>query len=477
VSEEVRSRRAVVLAMTCGGQFMVLLDSTIVSTALPDMQQRLHTQLSGLQWIVDGYVLLVAMLLLTGGIFADRFGRKRAYLSGTVVFTLASVLCAFAPSLGWLIAGRVVQGIGASAMSPGSLALLAAAYPVPRERVRAIGVWAGISGIGLAAGPLAGGLLVNAFGWRAIFLVNAPIGVVLVLAALPVLTESRNPGAAAIDVPGTVLSVLGVGALTYGLIEGGSDGWTSPVILGSFVAAAAILTAFVVVEARTATPMLPLRLFRNLLFTVSNAAMVMVGFSLMGSVFFFSQFFVTVQHSSILDAGLETLPISLGMAAVSPYAGRLAARYGFRIVVTTGMSVAGLGLLTLGFVHADTGYGNLWWRLAVTGVGFALALSPLTGAAIQAVSPQEGGLASGISSTTRQIGAVLGVAVLGAVVLGRESSGASFAAGLNSAFVTAGAASLLTAVCTGLWLVRAEPPEEAPAPAAQAPAQEPQLTD
>ncbi|WP_131742676.1 MFS transporter [Actinomadura roseirufa] len=452
--------------MACLGQFMVLLDSTIVGAALPDMQQRLHTQLTGLQWIVDAYVLLVAMLLLSGGVFADRFGRKRVFLAGVVVFTLASVLCSAAPSIGWLVTGRVVQGIGAAALSPASLALLVAAYPVSQERVKAIGTWAGFSGIGLAAGPLAGGVLVEAFGWPAIFLVNVPIGAVLLLAGLWILGESRNPGAPAIDVPGTVLSVLGVGALTYALIEGGSRGWTSPVILGGFAAAVVLLAVFVVVEGRGSTPMLPPRLFRQRLFTVSNTAMVVVGFSLMGSAFFFSQFFVYVQGSSILRAGLQTLPTTLAMVVVSPFAGRLAARYGFRIVVTTGLTLAGLGLLTLGRVHEHTPYLNVWWRLAIVGLGFALTMSPLTGAAIQAVSRQEGGLASGISSTTRQIGAVLGVAVLGAVVHSRESGGASLEAGLNSAFVAAGAVTLAGAVFTGLWLVRSRP-AEAPAPRAR----------
>jgi DHA2 family methylenomycin A resistance protein-like MFS transporter len=242
--------------------------------------------------------------------------------------------------------------------------------------------------------------------------------------------------------------------LTYGLIEGGARGWTSPVILGSFTAAVILLAAFVAVEARRPAPMLPLRLFRQRLFTVSNTAMAVVGFALMGSSFFFSQFFVYVQGSSILRAGLQTLPVSLAMVVVSPYAGRLAARYGFRVVVTAGLALAGLGLLALGTVHADTGYGNVWWRLALAGVGFALTLSPLTGAAVQAVSPQEGGLASGISSTTRQIGAVLGVAVLGAVVRTRQSGGASFEAGLDSAFLTAGVITLAAAVFTGLGLSR-----------------------
>ncbi|MBD0710399.1 MULTISPECIES: MFS transporter [unclassified Streptomyces] len=445
--------------MACLGQFMVLLDSTIVGAALPDMQARLHTDMSGLQWIVNAYVLLVAMLLLSGGVFADRFGRKKIFLSGAVVFTLASVVCGLAPSLGWLIAGRVLQGIGAAALSPGSLALLVDAYPVPQERVKAIGLWAGFSGIGLAAGPPVGGILVEALDWRSIFFVNLPIGAILLLTALPVLRESRNPNAPAIDVPGTILSILAVGTLTYGLIEGGVRGWTSPVILGSFVLAVVFTAAFIAVEARSTAPMMPLRLFRGSLFTVSNTAMVMVGFSLMGSVFFLSQFFVHVQGASILNSGLETLPLSLAMAIVSPFAGRLAARYGFRIVVTTGLSVAGLGLLAFGCVHADTGYGNVWWRLAVTGIGFALTMSPLTGAAIQSVSPQESGLASGMSSATRQIGAVLGVAVLGAVVTTRESTGASFEAGLDTVFVVAGAASLVTAAFTGLWLVKAKPTE------------------
>ncbi|MFJ8210329.1 DHA2 family efflux MFS transporter permease subunit [Streptomyces sp. NPDC096033] len=459
-----RSHRAVLLTVTCLGQFMVLLDNTIVGAALPDMQGRLHTQLTGLQWIVDAYVLLVAMLLLSGGVFADRFGRKRVYLTGVAVFTAASVLCSLAPSLGWLVTGRVLQGMGAAALSPASLALLAAAYPVPQERVKAIGLWAGLSGIGLAAGPVAGGALTDAFGWPAIFLVNLPIGVVLLLAGLRSLEETRNPGAPAIDVPGTVLSVLAVGTMTYGLIEGGARGWTSPLILGSFTAAVILLAAFVAVEARRSAPTLPLRLFRQRLFTVSNTAMAVVGFALMGSSFFFSQFFVYVQGSSVLGAGLRTLPLSLAMVVVSPYAGRLAARYGYRVVVTTGLALAGLGLLALGMVHADTGYGDVWWRLAIVGTGFALTMSPLTGAAIQAVSPQEGGLASGISSTTRQIGAVLGVAVLGAVVRTRQADGASFEAGLDNAFLAAGAVTLAAAVFTGLWLTRSKVAEGAKAP-------------
>ncbi|MFD4833507.1 MFS transporter [Streptomyces uncialis] len=295
-------------------------------------------------------MLLVAMLLLSGGVLADRLGRTRVFLAGATVFTLASVLCAAAPSPGWLIAGRALQGSGAAALSPASPALLAAAHPVPQDRVKAIGLWAGLSGIGLAAGPVAGGVLVDAFGRPAIFLVNVPIGAVLLVAALYVLTESRDPAAPAIDLPCAALSVLGVGALSFGLIEGGSRGRTSPVTLAAFAA----------VEQRAPAPILPPRLFRRRLFTVSSTAMAVVG--------------------------------------------------------------------------------------------FALTMSPLAGAAVQSVGTHESGLASGVISTTRQIGAVLGVAVLGAVVRTRQSGGASFEAALSSAFVAAGAVTLAGAVVTGLWL-------------------------
>ncbi len=232
--------------------------------------------------------------------------------------------------------------------------------------------------------------------------------------------------------------------------------------MGSFAAAVVLLAAFVIVEGRSAAPMLPLGLFRRRLFTVSNTAMVVVGFALMGSAFFLSQFFVEVQGSSILRAGLEALPTSLGMVLVSPYAGRLAARYGFRGVVSAGLLVAGLGLLALGFTHAHTSYAQVWWRLTAIGAGFGLTMSPLTGAAIQAVSPQEGGLASGVSSTTRQIGAVLGVAVLGAVVRGRQPGGASFWSSLDTAFTLAGAVTLVSAAFTALFLARSRPVTPAP---------------
>lgn len=465
MSADLRSNRNSLLALTVVGQFMVLLDNTIVGVALPTMETRLHTTLTGLQWIVDAYVLAVAVLLLVGGVSADRFGRKRVFLGGMALFTLSSLLCSVAPSVGWLLAARVLQGIGAAALSPASLALLASAYPVAQERIKAIGLWAGLSGIGMAAGPVVGGILVDAFGWPSIFLVNLPIGVITLVIGWRVLPESRNPAARAFDLPGQALSVLGVGALTFGLIEAGARGWTSPLILSCFGAAVVLITLFLVVEGRSAAAMMPLHLFRQKLFSVSNAAMTVVGFALMGSAFFFSQFFVLVQGYSELRAGLETLPSSLAMVVCSPYAGRIAARFGFRAVVTVGLVLAGIGLMTMAQVHQSTPYVNVWWRLVIIGIGFGLTMSPLTGAAISSVAPQEGGLASGISGVTRQIGAVFGVAVLGAIVRTRQTHGASFAGGLDAAFLAAGAVTLATAVLTGLWLVRSKPAEPAAAPA------------
>ncbi|HEX6779131.1 MAG TPA: DHA2 family efflux MFS transporter permease subunit, partial [Ktedonobacterales bacterium] len=303
-----RGRKLTTLAVTCIGLFMVLLDMTIVNVALPTIQSDLNASLSGLQWVVDAYTLPFAALLLTAGTLGDRYGRKRVFLVGLVGFTLGSALCGLAPNLGLLIAGRVLQGAGGAALSPGSLSLLAAAFPDNRERTQAIGIWAGISGLALAAGPLIGGLLIQVSSWPAIFFVNLPIGAVALIFGWRILAESRNPDARRVDVPGQALVIAGLGALTYALIEGESDGWTSPLILSLLAGAAVLLVAFFIVEARVREPLLPLQLFKNAVFSTANAAATLLGFALIGTVFFMSQYFQSVQGYSALGSGLRTLP-------------------------------------------------------------------------------------------------------------------------------------------------------------------------
>src|SRR5215470_18544326 len=290
-----RTGQVITLVVTCLGLFIVFLDGSIVNVALATIQTDLHAQLSDLQWVVDAYTLPFAALMLTAGTLSDRFGRKRLFLGGLVLFVLGSLLCGVAPTLGWLLVGRAVQGVGAAAIMPGSLAVLVAAFPEPRQRAQAIGIWAGVSGLGLAAGPLIGGALIQLSSWPAIFFVNLPVGIVALALGWPLLAESRNPHARRLDWPGQVLVTAALVCVILALIESSSYGWTSPVILGLFAGAAVCLAAFLLVEARVREPMLPLRLFANRVFSVANVAGLLVGFVFIGTVFFITQFLQSVQ--------------------------------------------------------------------------------------------------------------------------------------------------------------------------------------
>ncbi len=331
-----RSSQVITLLVTCLGLFMVFLDGSIVNVALPTIQADLHAQLSDLQWVVDAYTLPFAALMLTAGTLGDRFGRKRLFLAGLVLFLLGSLLCGVAPTLGWLLVGRVVQGTGAAALSPGSLAVLVAAFPEPRQRAQAIGLWAGISGVGLAAGPLVGGVLIQLSSWPAIFFVNLPVGIVALALGWPLLSESRNPKAQRIDLPGQVLVTGALTCLIMALIESSSQSWTSPLILGLFSGAAVCLAAFLLVEARVREPMLPLGLFRNRMFSVANVAGLLLGFAMLGTFFFITQFLQSVQGYTPLEAGLRTLPTTAGMFVIAPLAGLLTARLGPRLPIVLG---------------------------------------------------------------------------------------------------------------------------------------------
>jgi DHA2 family methylenomycin A resistance protein-like MFS transporter len=408
--------KAITLAVTCLGFFMVLLDVSIVTVALPTIQSSLHASLSGLQWVVDAYTLPFAVLLLTAGTLGDRFGRRRLFLFGLVMFLVGSTVCGLAPDLGWLIFGRVLQGAGSAALTPGSLSLLASAFTDPRERVQALGLWAGIAGIAVAAGSVVGGLLIQLADWPAIFLVNLPIGAVALVLGARTLRESRNPAARRLDVPGQVLAIAGLSALTFALIEGNGRGWDSPLILGLLAAAVALLVAFIVMEARSQEPMLPLSLFRKAIVAGANASVLIVTFSTIGIVFFSAQYFQAIQGFDALQAGLRSLPLMLGLFVGAPFAGRIAARFGFRPPILSGAQVGGAGMLLLFDLTPTTPYSELWWKLAFIGLGFGVIRSPLTSSIMTSTPPERAGLASSLVNTSGQLGTVFGVAVLGALV-------------------------------------------------------------
>lgn len=396
---------------------MVFLDNSIVTLALPTIQTSLHAHLSDLQWTIDAYTLPFAAFLLTAGTLGDRFGRKRLFLSGLVLFLLGSLACGFAPTISWFLFARVLQGVGAAALSPGSLAVLASAFPDARARAKVIGLWAGISGIALAAGPLIGGLLIQFAGWPVIFFINVPVGLVALALGWPTLVESRNPDAQRIDLLGQILVIGGLTCLTIGLIESSSLGWTSPAILGFLIAALVLVVAFLLVETRVREPLLPLGLFKNPVFSVANLASLVLGGTVLATVFFMAQYFQSVQGYTVLATGLLTLPITMGTFVSAPIAGRLAARTSPRLPIVLGTLLSAGGMFLLMDLQPTTSYVSMWWKLAMLGIGFGLMLPALTISVLAGTPPNRTGLGSSVASTSRQIGVTLGIAVLGDFVL------------------------------------------------------------
>ena len=419
-----RHQRAT-LIVTCVGTFMTLLDVAIVNTALPSIQRGLHESFSQLQWVIDAYSLAFAVLLLSAGALADRHGRKRLFQIGMAVFALGSLLCGLSTSAVELEAARVLQGIGGAALAPASLALLGTAFPDPRQRTRAVATWAGISALGLGIGPTVGGVLVTDAGWRWVFFVNVPIAVACLVFGVKALAESANPAARHLDLPGQLTSVVWMAALTYGFVERGSHGWSAAQVWVPLTVAALVLALFLLAEARSREPMLPLGLFKVRLFSATAGVTFLLGFVLISVPFFTVQFFQDVQHLSALQAGLRMLAFSLMFTLVSPLAGRLSGRYGFRVPITLGGLISGIGLLLLTGLGAGDSYLEVFWKLVIVGVGFGLMLSPLSTAALNAVSRDRAGLASSVANTTRQTGTVIGIALLGALVQTRAVASAS----------------------------------------------------
>ncbi|WP_409184368.1 MFS transporter [Amycolatopsis sp. VS8301801F10] len=421
------------------GSFMALLDASVVSVALPTVQRDLHAEFTDLQWIVDGYTVGLAALMLTGGTLGDRYGRKRIYLGGLAVFTLASLACGLAPTLGLLIAARVGQGIAAAAVIPGGLALLAHAYPEPRERARMLGAWGGVAGCALVVGPLIGGPITDALGWPTIFLINLPIGVCAVLAGHRGLTESSDPAHGALDLPGQLLGALWIGAFTYAVIA--SDAVAAA--LGALG-----LIAFVVVELRAPHPMLPIRLFGKFRFAASIFTSFVIGFACYPLPVLIAVYLQQAWGSTASEAGVQMLPYVVANAVLAFFSGRLAGRFTAERVLPVGLTITAAGSFAFLLVDPTSPDWLLSVPLTLSGVGLGLSITPTNVVGLAGLPVRRTGTAAGTVNAARQVGMALGVAALGALL----DHGSTLTTGLQTAMSVAGAALLAVTVLTAATL-------------------------
>ena len=427
------------------GLFMIMLDNTIVNVALPSIQRDLEVGISGLEWVVNGYALTFAVLMLTGGKLADLYGRRLIFIVGLSVFTAASFVCGMATSDEWLIAARIVQGAGAALMNPATLSIITATFP-PRQRGMAIGIWAGVSALALAIGPLVGGVIAEHIHWGWIFFINVPVGILAIVVARLVIDESRDTSAEQrLDFPGLFTSAVGLFALTYGLIEANTYGWTSTRILALFGVAAAALVAFVVLELRQRLPMLDLNLFRNSTFAGANTVMMLVALAMFGVFFFVSLFVQNILGYSATEAGATFLPMTVLVILVAPAAGKLSDRVGSRWLMGAGMVSVATSLLVFSRLDAGSDFWDLLPGLLVGGLGMGLAMTPTTSAAMGSVPIDKAGVGSAVLNSMRQVGGALGIAVMGAIVTSHVDLSAGPGPETASQFVAGFQAALLVA--------------------------------
>ncbi len=420
-------RPALILAICCLSMLLVGMDVTIVNVALPAIRQNLQASLPDLQWVVDAYTIVVASLLLFMGSLSDRFGRRRVFQLGLTLFTLASVLCSFAPDIHVLIACRLLQGLGASMLNPVALSIIANSFPDPRARAGAIGIWGAVAGLALGLGPLIGGALTQTAGWRWIFLINLPIGIAAVVLAACFVPESKAARARAIDPVGQGLVVIGLACLSYGLIEGPRLGWHSLPILALFAAAAAAVAGILLYEPRIPEPLLQLRFFRSVPF--SGATIIAVAaFGSFASLLFLNALYLQgVRGFSPFETGLCTLPLALMTLVCGPASGRLVGRYGTRpSLLTAGVTML-TGALLLTPLRNDSPLWLLLLAYTVFGIGFGMVNPAVSTVAVAGMPRSQAGVAAAIASTSRQVGASLGVAIAGAVVSAGRAQGADFA--------------------------------------------------
>ena len=405
------------LVVTALAIFMVSLDNLVVTNALTSIRQDLGASLEALEWTVNAYTLAFAVFLLTGAALGDRFGRRRVFIAGLTIFTVASAAAALAPTSGALIAARAVQGLGAGIVAPLSLTILSSAVP-PERRGLALGIWSGVSGLGIALGPLVGGAVIEGISWQWIFWLNVPVGLVLAPLAARKLAESHGP-ARRLDLPGLALASFGLLGIVFGVVRGNPAGWGSAEVIAPIAAGAALLIGFVAWELRAREPMLPMRFFRSRAFAATNGVSLAMTFGIFGSIFLLAQFFQTVQGYSPLEAGLRTLPWTGMPMLVAPVAGILSDRIGSRPLMAAGLFLQAAAVTWLALV-SETGvaYGLLVPAFVMGGTGMALVFAPAANAVLGAVRPEEAGQASGATNAIRELGGVLGVAVLAAVFTG-----------------------------------------------------------
>ena len=408
-------RRWWILAVLSLSLLVLGLDNTILNVALPTIERDLSASSGELQWIVDSYLLVFAGLLLLLGSLGDRFGRKPALSTGLLVFAAGSAVSAVAGSAEVLIAARGVMGLGGALMMPATLSILTNVFPA-EERAKAIAIWAAVSGLGVAIGPTAGGVLLESFSWGAVFLVNLPVVAVALLAGKHLIPNSRDPEAPPLDLVGAGLSVAGLTGLVYAIIEAPVAGWTAASTLSVFGVAAVVLALFVAWELRAAHPMLDVRLFADRRFAGASSALALAFFGLFGSIYFLTQHMQGVLGYDALEAGVRMLPIAGGLILAAPVSAKLAARHGARPVVTLGMAVMGAGLLAMLFADAEAGYTPVLASQILLSVGLGLAMAPATESVMSALPLAKAGVGSAMNDATRMVGGALGVAVLGSVL-------------------------------------------------------------
>jgi EmrB/QacA subfamily drug resistance transporter len=403
------------------GLFMIMLDNTVVNVALPSIRADLGISISGLEWVVNAYALTFGVLLLTGGKLADLMGRRRIYVSGLLIFTAASLWCGLAGGADSLIAARTVQGVGAALMNPATLSIITATFS-RQQRGTAIGIWAGVSALALAIGPLVGGLLTQKISWSWIFFINIPVGVLGVLAARAFIDESKDTSLEQrLDLPGLISSALGLFGLTYALIETNTHAWGSTRVLSLFALAAVSLAAFVVLELRQRVPMLDLSLFRNPTFTGANTVMGLVGLAMFGIFFYNSLYLQNVLGYDAIQTGATFLPLTGFIILVAPIAGRFTDQIGPRWLVASGLTLLTGSLLLFATLDESSSFWNILPGLVVGGLGMGITMAPTTTAAMSSVPVDKAGVGSAVINSARQVGGSLGIAIMGTVIAAQVS--------------------------------------------------------